>query len=89
MSYFDRIIFDREKFLELVVIGIYLEYDFFGIELLYYQFNYVVDGISDVQRIQNIKFLVLEGYEDKIVIVYDVYIRYRLVKYGGYGYAYI
>lgn len=89
MSHLDRTIFDREKLLELAATGIYLEYDFFGIELSYYQPNYAVDGISDAQRIQNIKFLASEGYEDKIVIAHDVHTRHRLVKYGGHGYAHI
>lgn len=35
------------------------------------------------------RFLVDEGYEDRILMVYDIYIKYRLVKYGGYGYFYI
>lgn len=74
--YFDCIVFDFVKLLELVFIGVYLEYDMFGIELFYYVFNLVVDMMSDVQRIQNIKFLILEGYDDKVVIVYDVYICY-------------
>lgn len=36
--------------------------------------------LSDVQRVEKIKFLIDQGYEDKIVIVYDVYIKYRLVS---------
>lgn len=89
MSHLDRTIFDRAKLLELAATGIYLEYDFFGIELSYYQPNTAVDGITDAQRIQNIKFLASEGYEDKIVIAHDVHTRHRLVKYGGHGYAHI
>lgn len=89
MSHLDRTVFDRSKLLELASTGIYLEYDFFGIELSYYQGNTAVDVINDAQRIQNIKFLTSEGYADKVVIAHDVHTRHRLVKYGGHGYAHI
>ena len=89
MCHLDRTGFDRSKLLELASTGVYLEYDFFGIEMSYYQWNPAVDVISDGQRIQNIKFLASEGYADKVVIAHDVHTRHRLVKYGGHGYAHI
>ena len=89
MSHLDRTVFDRSKLLELASTGVYLEYDFFGIEVTYYQSNHATDIISDAQRIQNIKFLTSEGYADKVVIAHDVHTRHRLVKYGGHGYAHI
>lgn len=89
ISHIDRTVFGRAKLLELAATGVYLEYDLFGIELSYYPPNPAVDMMSDAQRIQNIKFLVSEGYEDKVVIAHDVHTRHRLVKYGGHGYAHI
>lgn len=89
MSHLDRTVFDRSKLLELASTGVYLEYDFFGIEVTYYQSNHATDIISDAQRIQNIKFLASEGYADKVVIAHDVHTRHRLVKYGGHGYSHI
>jgi len=89
ISHLDRTVFDRAKLLELAATGVYLEYDLFGIELSYYQSNPAVDMMCDAQRIQNIKFLVSEGYEDKVVIAHDMHTRHRLVKYGGHGYGHI
>lgn len=89
ISHLDRTVFDPAKLLELASTGVYLEYDMFGIELSYYAPNPAVDMMSDAQRIQNIKFLISEGYDDKVVIAHDVHTRHRLVKYGGHGYAHI
>ena len=89
ISHLDRTIADHNKLLELAATGVYLEYDMFGIELSYYQPNPKVDMLSDAQRIQEIKFLASEGYEDKIIIGHDIHTRHRLVKYGGHGYAHI
>ena len=89
MSHLDRTIQDDSKLLELAKTGIYLEYDFFGIELSYYQPNPAVDNITDAQRIQKIKLLASEGHEDQVVIAHDIHTRHRLVKYGGHGYAHI
>ena len=89
MSHLDRTIQDDAILLELASTGIFLEYDMFGIELSYYQPNPTVDMLSDGQRIQKIKQLVSEGYEDKVLIAHDIHTRHRLVKYGGHGYAHI
>ncbi|EDO49918.1 predicted protein [Nematostella vectensis] len=89
MSHTDRTIFNRSKLVELAATGCYVEWDLFGMETLFYQANLASDMPSDSQRIQDIKFLLDEGYEDKIVIAHDIHTRHRLKKYGGHGYAHI
>lgn len=44
---------------------------------------------SDAQRIEKIKLLIDQGYEDKIVIAHDIHTKHRLMKYGGHGYSHI
>ncbi|XP_053323539.1 phosphotriesterase-related protein [Spea bombifrons] len=89
MSHLDRTIFDEKKLLEFAELGSYLEYDLFGTEMLNYQFNIAVDMPSDNERIKTLRFLVDEGYEDRIVIAHDIHTKNRLVKYGGHGYSHI
>ncbi|XP_070555687.1 N-acetyltaurine hydrolase-like [Ptychodera flava] len=89
MSHLDRTIFDKETLAEFAKQGSYLEFDLFGIETSHYQMNHDVDMPSDAQRIQYIKFLIEEGYNDKVVIAHDVHTKHRLMKYGGHGYSHI
>ena len=89
MCHLDRSVVDREKLLEVAGSGCYLEYDFFGIDVSYYQTKASVDIMSDVQALQEIQFLISEGYEDKILISHDIHCRHHLMKYGGHGYAHI
>ncbi|XP_028516768.1 phosphotriesterase-related protein-like isoform X2 [Exaiptasia diaphana] len=89
MSHLDRTIFDRKILVDLAETGCYLEYDLFGMEMIHYQANPAVDMPSDSQRVQEIKFLIDEGYEDQIMMAHDVHTRHRLLKYGGHGYSHI
>ncbi|KAM8966663.1 N-acetyltaurine hydrolase [Pelodytes ibericus] len=89
MSHLDRTIFDEKKLLEFAELGSYLEYDLFGTEMLNYQFNEAVDMPSDNERIKMLRFLIDEGYEDRLVISHDIHTKNRLLKYGGHGYSHI
>lgn len=89
MSHLDRTIFDVSKLLEFATLGCYLEYDLFGTELLNYHFNPAIDMPNDSERIKNLRTLVDQGYEDRIVIAHDIHTKNRLVKYGGHGYSHI
>ncbi|KAK3089946.1 hypothetical protein FSP39_007871 [Pinctada imbricata] len=89
MGHLDRTIFNREKLVDFASIGSYCEYDLFGIELSYYQIQDTIDMPSDAQRIQLIKYLIDEGFEDQITIAHDIHTKHRLMKYGGHGYSHI
>ena len=71
--------FDVGELLEFASLGSYCEYDLFGMETSHYQFG-EIDMPSDAQRIQLIKKLVEEGFEDKIVIAHDIHHKHRLVR---------
>ena len=60
--------------------GAYCEFDLFGIEVSHYQLCLDADMPSDAERIQRIKHLIEEGYEDKIVIAHDIHTKHRLVS---------
>lgn len=65
---------------ELASTGCYCEYDLFGMEASHYQLDSAVDMPSDAQRIERIKWLVDEGYQDQITIAHDVHTKHRLVS---------
>ncbi|XP_056019763.1 phosphotriesterase-related protein-like isoform X2 [Ostrea edulis] len=89
MAHLDRTFHDEEELAEFAALGSYCEYDLFGIETSMYTQNLKVDMPSDAQRIQRIKFLIEQGYEDKILIAHDIHTKHRLMKYGGHGYSHI
>ena len=57
-----------------------MEWDLFGVEVSLYQANESFMMPSDSQRIEMIKFLLENGYEDKVVIAHDVHTKHRLVS---------
>ncbi|XP_019615898.1 PREDICTED: uncharacterized protein LOC109463505 [Branchiostoma belcheri] len=89
MSHLDRSIYDKGELSEFAALGSYLEWDLFGIEVSYYQQVSDVDMPSDAQRIQMVKHVLEEGYEDRVVIAHDIHTKHRLMHYGGHGYSHI
>ena len=71
--------FDVNELLEFASLGSFCEYDLFGMEVSHYQFG-DIDMPSDAQRIQLIKKLVDEGFEDKILVAHDIHTKHRLVR---------
>ena len=47
--------------------------------------NVDVDMSSDAQRIQWVKFLLEQGYRDRLLIAQDIHTKHRLVGWGGGG----
>ncbi|XP_022095220.1 phosphotriesterase-related protein-like [Acanthaster planci] len=89
MSHIDRCLFNRDQVLEFAEMGALLEFDFFGTEVSYYQYDDTLPLPSDIQRICLIKILVEEGYGDKVVISHDLHRKMQLMNYGGHGYSHI
>ena len=59
--------------------GMYCEYDLFGVETSHYQLWREADMPSDAERIRRIRALVEAGYGDKILIAHDIHTKHRLV----------
>lgn len=89
MSHLDRTLLTLEELCEFAKLGTFLEFDMFGIECSHYQLHEATDMLSDAQRIQLLKGLVHEGFEDRIVVAHDIYAKHRLMKFGGHGYSHI
>lgn len=89
MGHLDRTFHTLDGLVEYASLGTYCEYDLFGIETSHYQLNTSVDMPSDAQRIERIKHLVDNGFEDKILIAHDIHTLHRLKAYGGHGFSHI
>lgn len=88
MSHIDRTIFDFDTLRKLADTGCYIEYDLFGLESTIYPLA-PIDMPNDGKRIDFIIRLIDEGYLDQVVLAHDIAFKFRLVKYGGHGYAHI
>ena len=89
MGHLDRTVFKRETLKSIAETGCYMEWDLFGNENSYYAFNPNIDMPSDAKRMDDIAWIVSEGYGRKVVVAHDICHKHRLVRYGGHGYYYI
>ena len=89
MGHLDRTVFLRETLTNIAASGCYMEWDLFGNENSYYSLNPNIDMPSDAKRMDDIAWIVSEGYGRKVVIAHDICHKHRLVKFGGHGYYYI
>ena len=89
MGHIDRTIFSEDRLLELAEPGCYLEWDLFGTEVSYYPGNTKVERPGDGKRMDDILFLIRHGYGDRVVIAQDTFLKFQLIRHGGFGYGYI
>ncbi len=100
ISHSDRSSFsNRTSYHRLADAGCYLEYDVFGDALAPFSDAWAGERLnakrgllgrrSEVDRINEIKCFIDEGYLNHILISQDVFLKHRYVTYGGSGYAYI
>lgn len=66
--------------MEFANLGTYCQLDLFGVEVSYYQLNVATDMMSDAQRINKIKFMIDQGYLDRILMSHDIHTKHRLVR---------
>lgn len=67
--------------------GSYLEYDMVGMD--FYFANEDAQCPSDEENAQAVAHLVSLGYQDRVLLSQDVFLKMMLTHYGGNGYAYI
>lgn len=88
MGHMDRIWPPQANLRKLMAAGCYIAFDTFGQETWVYPFG-GADRLSDAQRVDLIKWLLAEGYGDKVLVSHDVGYKHRLSRYGGSGYSHI
>ena len=90
IGHMDRTGLDRDRLLEMVEMGVTLEWDFFGIETSRYWMNDVdLDLPTDYMRLDLAHGLVKAGHIERIAFSHDICTRTRLASLGGHGYAHI
>ncbi|XP_059610073.1 phosphotriesterase-related protein-like [Phlebotomus argentipes] len=89
MSHLDLAFVSDEKLLEFATLGIFTQFDFFGFECSYFQYDPHVDMISDAQRIAKVLKLVAEGRENQVLMSQDIHTKHRLISFGGHGFSHI
>ncbi|MBM3926365.1 MAG: aryldialkylphosphatase [SAR202 cluster bacterium] len=88
MCHVCRTMYNRDKLLRLAETGIVLEWDLFGHEDTHYPFNEAPTP-SDLQRIEQIKWVLDHGFEDQVLISHDICTKQRLARYGGHGFTHL
>lgn len=89
IEHIDRTAYSFETMVEIAKAGCFLEFDCFSMEG-YYPTRYgVFDIPNDAQRVNYIIKLIELGYLNQILIATDIAMKYRLMAYGGPGYAHI
>ena len=89
IGHLDRTVFEHSTLTAIGEAGCYFEWDLFGSESSYYRMNLDIQHPNDGTKLDDISWLISEGYGEKIVIAHDICSRHRLLKYGGHGYFYI
>jgi len=89
MDHIDRTAYSFETMAEIAKSGCYLEFDCFSMEGYYPRRYGVFDVPNDAARVNYILRLIDKGFLNQIFITTDTCMKYRLVCYGGPGYAHI
>ncbi len=89
MSHMDRTVAQRETMKLMAETGCNLEWDLFGREESWYVPNPAFDMANDARRIDDIKWVIEQGFGDQVVVAHDIYSKDRTLRYGGHGYFYI
>ena len=67
--------------------GAFIEYDMLGMD--YWYADQGVQCPSDEDNARAIKGLIDRGFLDRILLSQDVFLKMMLMRYGGFGYAYV
>jgi phosphotriesterase-related protein len=89
MSHLDRSLLRDSELLEFAKMGTFCEFDLFGIETSYYELSDTLDMPSDAQRVDRLKTLIGEGFQDKVLVSMDIHTKQRLMKFAGHGFSHI
>lgn len=84
--------FDYEYLLDLLKLGVYIEFDNFSKEFYFPPQDGAFAGgpfATDVERVRVLKKLIADGYSKQVLVAVDLCLKASLRKYGGWGYDHI
>lgn len=83
---------DMEYIIELLKMGVYIEFDNFGKEFYIARVDRGFAGGSfafDIERVKALKTLINMGYTNQLLLTNDICIKTMLHAYGGWGYDHV
>ncbi|XP_070167610.1 phosphotriesterase-related protein-like [Polyergus mexicanus] len=91
MSHMDRTMMScKEDLMEFIDdTKCYIQFDQFGVESSFYQFNPFIDIMSDAQSIKLIALLKQDNKLKRVLMSHDIHTKHRLTAFGGLGFAHI
>jgi phosphotriesterase-related protein len=91
MGHLDGRVQDPDGLRKLAEMGLFLEFDVFGLETSYFPVSGVfgLDGLSDAQRLGIVRGLTAAGYGGQVLVTHDIGTKHRLARYGGHGYDHL
>ena len=89
MGHLDRTFVDFEEFKRVAEAGCFVEWDLVGEERSFYDGNPAFDMPTDAVRMDQIAWVISEGYGDRILVAHDIAYKHRYMRHGGHGYGYI
>ena len=84
--------FDYEYLIDLLDLGVYIEFDNFSKEFYFPPQDGAFAGgpfATDVERVRMLKKLIADGYGKQVLVAVDLCLKASLRKYGGWGYDHI
>ncbi len=84
--------FDYEYLIDLLKLGVYIEFDNFSKEFYFPPQEGAFAGgpfATDVERVRMLKKLIADGYGKQLMIAVDMCLKASLRKYGGWSYDHI
>ena len=89
MGHVERTVFDYTTLKEVAERGCYINWDLVGTETSYYGAYKVKSMPNDAVKMDQMGWMVSEGYGDRILIGQDLANKSRLMRYGGHGLCYL
>ena len=89
IGHIERTVYHRSILREIAERGCYITWDLIGTEISYYGAYNVKSMPNDAVKMDQIAWLVSEGYGDRILIGHDLANKSRRMRYGGHGLCYI
>ena len=89
LGHLDRTFVDFEEFKRVAEAGCFVEWDLIGEERSFYDGNPAFDMPTDAVRMDQIAWVISEGYGDRILVAHDIAYKHRYMRHGGHGYGYI
>jgi phosphotriesterase-related protein len=89
MGHIERTVFQMPVLKEVAESGCYINWDLVGTESSYYSAYKVKSMPNDAAKMDQMAWLVSEGFGNRILIAQDLANKSRLMRYGGHGLCYI